>query len=124
MNYYSRAGMEFKTVGINRMTTFGKTEFEITRIVFSTVQELTSVSCSDIMSSSRKKEIRIARQLSHYFLRKYTQLSTSEVGKITSNDHSTVLHSCKTVERDIKFDSIYRVLFERVESEINIRLVN
>lgn len=49
-------------------------------------------------NKSRKREKILACQFSMYFLREYTQLSLSNVGKLFLKDHATVLHSCQKVQ--------------------------
>lgn len=123
MQYFSRPGIEFKTVGSRFSSNSGKTDMELTYIITKSVVEITEVSLSDIKSSMRNKEIRQARQFVHYFLKKFTKLSSPGIGKVTINDHATVLHSIKVVTNDIHRDSElkekYYEILELIKGYIN-----
>ncbi len=53
---------------------------------------------ADILSTSRTKEIALARQVAMYIVRYMTKLSLPEIGKIFDRDHTTVIHSIEKVE--------------------------
>lgn len=60
----------------------------------------------------RESRIRIyvkARQLSMYLIRKSNEnISLHNIGDFFDKDHSTVVHSCKTVENDMDTNEKYR----------------
>jgi len=61
------------------------------------------VSALDIMSKKRKKEIALARQVAMYLMRELTESSYPKIGdSFGGRDHTTVMHSCKKVERQMK----------------------
>lgn len=68
----------------------------------------------DILASkSRKHEIALARQLSMYLAKRLTQSSLKTIGSHFGNrDHSTVLHSCQTIENYIETDKAVRSAHE------------
>jgi chromosomal replication initiator protein len=54
---------------------------------------------SDLKGKSRKKTITNPRHIAIYLIRKHTELSFSEIGKLFGGrDHSTVVASCKKIE--------------------------
>lgn len=60
-----------------------------------------------IKAKTRKREIVMVRQAYHYFARKYLphiQVSLASIGATTKNDHTTVIHSCKTMDNLIEVD--------------------
>lgn len=66
-----------------------------------------------LKAKTRKREIVECRQYAHYFCKEYQLASLSEIGYfIGMKDHSTVLHSHKTVKNNIK---IYKEQFKRVK---------
>ena len=74
------------------------------------------ISEAQIQSKSRKQEIVIARQISMYLSKKYTDSSFSHIGKVIGNrDHATVLHSCKIVKDQIEISKTFRTTMEGVE---------
>ena len=104
MNYFIVPGLKIKVL------TFETIEKEICNFF----------NIATIQIDSRKKEIVQARQLCHYFARKYFKkavhkkdknkinwikregMASGEIGKYFGDkDHATVLHSIKTVENDM-----------------------
>ena len=59
------------------------------------------VSREDLRSRSRKRSIVFPRQMAMYLTRKFTAHSLSEIGEMYSRDHSTVLHSIKTITQQM-----------------------
>jgi len=61
------------------------------------------VSSVDIMSSKRKQEIALARQVAMYLMRELTESSYPKIGdSFGGRDHTTVMHSCKKIEKQMK----------------------
>ena len=71
------------------------------------------VSVEDIKSKKKTDSIAGARHVSIYVIRKLTDLSLKEIGKIFGRDHSTVISSINKIELNIRTVKNY-------ESEINI----
>jgi hypothetical protein len=85
------------------------------------VSEIRDISVETMTRKTRKREIVIARQLSMYFTRKFTQRSLAEIGTIHGGkDHSTVLHACRTIENglDTKDPLMYRD-YNRILDRLN-----
>lgn len=59
-----------------------------------------------------------ARQLAMFILRDELQLSFIRIGQLLARDHTTVLHSCKAVAREMKGDRALVGLVERLRSEL------
>ena len=55
-----------------------------------------------LRGSQRTKNIAEARQIAMYLIRKLTTLSLPDIGMEFAKDHSTVLHSIRKVESDLK----------------------
>lgn len=69
-----------------------------------------------IQTSSRKREIVQARQITMYLSKKYTDCSFSHIGKIVGKkDHATVLHACKTIKDQIEINKSFRSSVEEIE---------
>ena len=73
------------------------------------------VSIDDIKSKKKTDSIAGARHISIYIIRKLTDLSLKEIGKIFGRDHSTVISSINKIEINIRTVKNY-------ESEINIMI--
>ena len=68
----------------------------------------------DILSPSRKKEIVKARQIAMYLVRKNLKSSFPFIGrKFNGKDHTTAIHSCKKIEKNLKEN-------EELNQEINL----
>ncbi len=75
-------------------------------IIQRVVAEEYNISISDIKGKTRKKNIVFARQIAMYIAQNLTEYSTTELGlEFGNKDHTTVMHSCKKIENDIKNDS-------------------
>ena len=79
------------------------------------------VDVSDILSTSRTKEITMARQVAMYIIRQLTKLSLPEIGKVFSRDHTTVIHSLEKVEGLIKDDRETAEKIRDIKSNVNAR---
>lgn len=72
-------------------------------LIQSTIADFFSVSLSDLKSKKRSKNILFPRQVAMYLSRKLTSFSLPEIGlAFGGKDHTTVLHSCKKIETEIK----------------------
>ncbi len=63
------------------------------------------VTVEDIKGAKRNKEIAHARHVSIYMIRKLTDRSLPQIGKILQRDHTTILNSLKTIEKEIGSNS-------------------
>jgi chromosomal replication initiator protein len=85
-----------------------------------TVADYYKFSVDLIESKSRKHEITLARQMSMFLAKQLTQLSLKSIGASFGNrDHSTVLHSCQTIENYFATDSTIRLTFETLKRKLN-----
>ena len=72
-----------------------------------------SVSVEDIKSKKKTDSIATARHISIYIIRKLTDLSLKEIGKVFGRDHSTVISSINKVELNIR-------TVKNFENELNL----
>ena len=83
----------------------------------------------DIMKKLRFRPYVVCRQIICYLLRKHTHWSNKAIGiEMGGYDHSTVIHSCRTVEGlmdvDIEFNEMVKKVEERVDFYINQQIVS
>lgn len=76
-----------------------------------------------IFTSSRKRDIVLARQIAMFLTHKHLpNLSLAKIGQqIGSKDHSTVLHACRTIEEQINVDKAMQLAIEDIEAKIKTR---
>lgn len=79
-----------------------QTPAEILKLVANYFQ----LSESEILSSSRQKKLRLARQITMYLARKNLGSSLSELAQQFKRDPATVLHACRKVATDLKLDAV------------------
>jgi chromosomal replication initiator protein len=66
------------------------------------------VTQQQVISKSRKREFVQVRQVAMYLAQKHTKMPASRIGLlIGSRDHSTVIHSCSTIEKRLKVDKTF-----------------
>ena len=81
-----------------------------------------NVTHQQVLSRSRKRDIVTVRQISMYFAQKYTKMPASRIGQLIGNrDHSTVLHSCTTVEQRMKIDKVFAEELNSIEHTFKLK---
>ena len=66
---------------------------------------------------NRRKEVVKPRQLIMYLLRQDFNVSYPSIGeKLGGRDHTTVIHSCKKIEDEIKKDNLLEQEIEQIRS--------
>ena len=82
-----------------------------------------NVTQQNVFSRSRKREYVLVRQVSMYLAQKYTKMPAARIGLLIGNrDHSTVIHSCSTIEKRLKIDKEF--LNEITDIETSFRIKN
>ena len=84
--------------------------------IISKVSQKYCVSKEDIYSKKRASNISQARHICVYLLRKLSDMSYKQIGKLFAKDHSTIMHSFGTIETEIQSNT-------QLEIEIN-ELIN
>lgn len=81
-----------------------------------------NVTQQNVFSKSRKREYVIVRQVSMYLAQKYTKMPASRIGQlIGGRDHSTVIHSCSTVEQRLKIDKSFSAELSSIENSFKLK---
>ena len=74
------------------------------------------VKAKDVCSKTRKGNIASVRHIVCYLGQKFTEVSLSQIGReLGGRDHSTILHSCKKIERQFATDATFREEIENIE---------
>jgi len=81
-----------------------------------------NVSQQNVFSKSRKRDYVMVRQISMYLAQKYTKMPASRIGQlIGGRDHSTVIHSCSTVEQRLKVDKSFFAELSSIENSFKLK---
>lgn len=81
-----------------------------------------NVTQQNVFSRSRKRDYVTVRQVSMYFAQKYTKMPASRIGQLIGNrDHSTVIHSCSTVEQRLKVDKGFVAELASIENSFRLK---
>ena len=87
--------------------------------IFTAVFKKYNVRREDLVGTRRTKEVAAARHITIYLIRKITDMSFPNIGKIFGRDHSTVMSSIETVERKLLGDTVFNVEINELIKEVN-----
>ncbi|OEK07225.1 chromosomal replication initiator protein DnaA [Roseivirga misakiensis] len=89
-----------------------------------TVGEFFQISVEDLKDKTRKKEIVIARQVSMYLCKEYTNHSLKSIGyHFGGRDHSTVIHAVQSVSDMMDVDSKFSNSIDELKKKMKMKLV-
>ena len=81
-----------------------------------------NVTQQNVFSRRRKREYVLVRQVSMYLAQKYTKMPAARIGQLIGNrDHSTVIHSCSTIEKRLKIDKEFLNEISNIETSFRIK---
>ena len=80
------------------------------------------VTQQQVFSKSRKRDYVQVRQVSMYLAQKYTKMPAGRIGQlIGKRDHSTVIHSCNTIEKRLKIDKAFSAELSSIETSFKLK---
>jgi len=86
------------------------------------VSEHYGINVEDLKAKTRKKEIVVARQVSMYFCKEFTNHSLKSIGyHFGGRDHSTVIHAITTVNDMMETDSSFRNTVNELKKKFKMR---
>ncbi len=89
------------------------------------VAEHFDVPLEKLNSKTRKRDIVIARQLSMFLAKNYTESSLKTIGhNFGGKDHSTVIYSIKTIQNLMDTDDVFRDTVEELEKKVEMSLLH
>ena len=74
----------------------------------------------DIKSKKKTDTVTNARQVAIYFIRKNTDLSLDEIGKIFGRDHSTVIYSLNKIDLNMKTVKFFDSEIDAMANELSV----
>jgi len=85
------------------------------------VCDMLGVAENKIRDKTRKKEVVLARQIAMYLSKELTKSSLKTIGlHFGGRDHSTVIHSCNSIEKAKVEDSSLRDLVDNLKNQIKL----
>ncbi len=101
-------------------------EIATDRKVNITIENITSLVCSSlkvdenkIRDKTRKKEIVFARQIAMFLSKELTKSSLKTIGlHFGGRDHSTVIHACSSIEKDLSKDATLKEIIDKLKNQI------
>ena len=87
--------------------------------IFRVVSHRYKIAPDDIKGKSRKENIATARHITAYLARQLTDLSYSAIGAYYDRDHTTIMNSIKTVEKNVHDNSAFAFEVEELIREVN-----
>ena len=85
-------------------------------LIMQTVTEYYGLTLNDLTGPTRRREITVPRQIAMYLTREMTGMSLPQIGNVFGGrDHTTVMHSCKTVEAAMSANSNLALVVEDVK---------
>ena len=86
-------------------------------LIMNTVCDYYGLTMDDLTGPTRKREITVPRQIAMYLTREMTGMSLPQIGNVFGGrDHTTVLHSCKTVEANMTANTDIRAVVEDIKT--------
>ena len=78
-----------------------------------------NINKDDLSSNKRSNEIAFPRQIAMYLCREVANMSYPKIGEDFGNrDHSTVMHACKKIEKEVKEKNNTKLIVESVKNII------
>ena len=110
--------LELAQATIEKLIKRPKRDFTVENIL-KTVSDYYRIDENSVLSSTRKREIVQARQVTMYFSKQLTKISLKGIGeKIGKRDHATVLHACRAVNNLLETDRIFKLQIEELEAKL------
>ena len=88
-------------------------------MIMQTVSDYYSVTLSELVGPTRKREVTVPRQVAIYLTREMTGMSLPQIGEVFGGrDHTTIMHSCKVMENAISRDSSMKNLVNTIKNRV------
>ena len=107
--------MEMSEWAINEIVS-SKDKVISSQFIQETVAKYFNIDAKDIAGAKRSADIVFPRQIAMYLCRTVPQLSLPQIGKEFGNrDHTTVMHACNKIEKEIKINKETKLIVESVK---------
>jgi len=80
-----------------------------TKEIIAKIAGFYDINVQELMGQKRNKELVVPRQIAAYIMREELSFSFPKIGKeLGGKDHTTIMHACSKIEREIKFNDIIK----------------
>ena len=108
--------MEMSEWAINEIVN-SKDKVISAQFIQETVAKYFNIDAKDLVGIKRSNDIVFPRQIAMYLCRAVPQLSLPQIGKEFGNrDHTTVMHACNKIEKDIKENHNTKLIVDSVKN--------
>ena len=115
----SKIDLDLAIEALKDYTNTGISEKNNIRKIQKAVAEYFQISVDDMKSKKRSANLAFPRQVAMYLCRQLTDESFPKIGtEFGGKDHSTVMHSCDKIEREIKSNKELANIVEKIKSNI------
>ena len=88
-------------------------------LILDTVCSVYGVEKAQLRTPSRKAVLALPRQVVMYLVKKHTSASYNMIAQLLNrNDHTTIMHGCKTIEGRIAIEPSLKARIEQIEQEL------
>lgn len=87
--------------------------------ILKSVASVFQVRVSDLKSSCRTKDIALVRQVAMFLAKELINESLVMIGESFGRTHSTVLHACKSIEKELKLNDLLRKQVDMVRRNLH-----
>ena len=78
-----------------------------------------NITINDLKGAKRSNDVVLPRQIAMYLCREVAQISTPKIGQaFGKRDHSTVMHACSKIEKEINEKSDIKLIVETVKNSL------
>lgn len=89
------------------------------KLILETVCRVFEISKEQILSSSRKANLALPRQVTMYLVKKHTSASYSAIAQLLKrSDHTTIIHGCKTIDGRLSSEAELKERVAQIEQEL------
>jgi chromosomal replication initiator protein len=90
-----------------------------TKQLLRVVADFYDIQLENLMSSCRKKNLTVPRQIAMYLMRKENNASFPTIGQeIGGRDHTTAMHACSKIEKEIEHNEVLRQDIELIKQKL------
>lgn len=83
-----------------------------------------NISKNELISKSRERRFAEPRQIAIFIIRlKFKNYQLKKIGSIFNKDHSTILHSIKVVENQMKINLKFKMMMNEIMEIINNKIL-